>query len=138
MMTSGSPILAVLDTNVVVSALISPGVPPARILGSVGRKVFVPLYDARIIAEYRDVLTHPRFGLASADIERFIGQLMNFGWAVEPTAWAGPMADESDHKFIEVARAVSGKLVTGNQRHFPDEAWVVSPAVFWTMLEDGA
>lgn len=128
------PIVAVLDTNVIVSAFINPGGPPGRILAGMGRGAFVAAYDARMIAEYQAVLTRPRFGLDPADVERFVREFMARGWAVEPTVWTAPMADESDRVFVEVAQGAGGLLVTGNIRHFPDEPWVMSPSSFWSLL----
>jgi len=129
-----SPLVAVLDTNLVVSAFISPGGPPARILAALGRRAFVPAYDARIVTEYRVVLTRPRFGLDPADVDRFIHEFMGRGWAVEPSVWTAPMADESDRVFVEVAKGAAALLVTGSQRHFPHEPWVVTPSEFWSLL----
>ena len=130
-----APIVAVLDTNVVVSAFINPGGPPGRILASLGRRAFIPVYDARVVTEYRDVLKRPRFGLDPGDVDRFIDGFKRFGWAVEPGVWTEPMIDESDRVFVEVARGASALLVTGNTRHFPVEPWVVSPSTFWALLE---
>ncbi|MDR0848808.1 MAG: PIN domain-containing protein [Propionibacteriaceae bacterium] len=129
-----TPIVAVLDTIVVVSAFLTPGGPPGRILGALGWRAFIPAYDARVIAEYRTVLSRPRFGLDLTDVDRFITQFMNRGWAIEPTVWTEPMVDESDRVFVEVAKAAACILVTGNMRHFPAEDWVVSPADFWAVL----
>jgi len=130
-----APIVAVLDTNVVVSAFINPGGPPGRILASLGRRAFIPVYDARMITEYRNVLSRPRFSLDPVDVGRFIEGFMRFGWAVEPGIWTQPMVDESDRVFVEVARGASALLVTGNTRHFPAEPWVMAPSSFWALLE---
>ena len=50
---------AVIDTNILVSALWSPGGPPAQILGLVLQGTVRPCYDYRIMEEYRDVLNRP-------------------------------------------------------------------------------
>ena len=56
---------AVVDANVLVSAMLSPHGPPAQVVGLALQGVVVPLYDGRILAEYRDVLgragMEPRF-----------------------------------------------------------------------------
>ena len=128
------PLVAVLDTNVVVSVFLNPGGTPARILASLDSKTYVAAFDARIIAEYRAVLLRPRFGLASQDVQRFVKEFMTRGWPVEPALWSGAMVDESDRTFVEVALAASAILVTGNARHFPQEPWVKTPSAFWAML----
>ncbi len=101
---------------------------------SLGRRAFVPVFDARIIDEYRVVLSRPRFGLDLADVERFIRAFMSRGWAVEPGEWPHPMSDESDRVFLEVSRGASAVLATGNLRHFPQQPWVMSPSAFWDLL----
>jgi len=128
------PLVAVLDTTVVVSAFLSPAGPPARLVLSLGRAAFVAAYDARVIAEYRSVLSRPRFGLDPADVDRFIRGFVARGWAVEPAEWTEQMIDESDRVFVEVARGAQGFLVTGNARHSPAEPSVVSPAAFWSLV----
>jgi putative PIN family toxin of toxin-antitoxin system len=122
----------VIDTNVVVSGLLNPHGPSARVLDAVldGRVKLV--YDARILAEYRDVLLRPRLKLTPEKVQAFLnglrGQLM-----VTPTvaAVAGPDAD--DIVFVEAALATIDKtIVTGNLAHYPPEilhdARVLTPA----------
>ena len=109
----------VLDTNVVVSGVISPHGCPGRILEAVLTKTFVLLYDDRILAEYRSVLKRPEFGFKSADIEPFLGFVMSSGHlvAVEPVNLVLP--DPTDVPFIEVAMAGDADaLITGNIKHF--------------------
>jgi putative PIN family toxin of toxin-antitoxin system len=52
----------VLDTNVIVSALINPNGTPGRILASILNGKVKILYDNRIIFEYIDVLSRKDFG----------------------------------------------------------------------------
>ena len=51
-----------LDTNVLVSGLLSPFGPPGEIVRMVSSGAVVLCLDARIFAEYDDVLARPRFG----------------------------------------------------------------------------
>lgn len=55
-----------IDTNVVVSGLLSSGGPCASVLDGVTDGRVMVVYDARILAEYRDVLCRPRLGLKPA------------------------------------------------------------------------
>ena len=57
-----------LDTNILVSALISSFGPPARILDMVLLGDLRLVYDDRILAEYREVLARPRFGFDLNDV----------------------------------------------------------------------
>ena len=56
----------VLDTNVLVSGLLSPHRPPGEIVRLVSGGLVSLCLDARIVAEYRDVLARPRFGFDQA------------------------------------------------------------------------
>lgn len=127
--------ILVVDTNVVVSALLSPRGAPGRVLDLVLGRALDLAVDDRILAEYRAVLTRPRFGFDAADVEA----LMTFLVATAVPAFARPLStrlpDEADEAFPEVAIAArADALVTGNLRHYPvaDRAGVLvmSPAEF--------
>ena len=51
----------VVDTNVLVSALIQPLGKPAQVLALVRSGALTLLHDERILAEYGEVLRRPRF-----------------------------------------------------------------------------
>ena len=52
----------VIDSNVVVSAMLSPHAPPAQVIRLALQGDLGLLYDGRILAEYREVLMRPKFG----------------------------------------------------------------------------
>jgi putative PIN family toxin of toxin-antitoxin system len=111
----------VIDTNVVVSGLLNPNGPPARILDAMldGRVKLV--YDARILAEYRDVLRRPRLKLKPEAVATFLealrGQML-----VTPSNIVSTGPDIDDLIFIECALAAPDKtIVTGNLADYPDE-----------------
>lgn len=54
--------LAVLDTNVVVSGLLKPYSSAGYIVRLVAEGALQVAYDARILLEYREVLARPKFG----------------------------------------------------------------------------
>ncbi len=111
--------LWVIDTNIVVSGLLNPHGASARVLDAVldGRVKLV--YDARIMAEYRDVLHRPRLKLAPEKITAFLSGLQSqMVVTPSPLAAAGPDAD--DIVFVEAALATSDKtIVTGNLADYP-------------------
>ncbi|CAN5587999.1 hypothetical protein BH24DEI1_BH24DEI1_17740 [soil metagenome] len=82
------------------------------------------MYDDRLLAEYRQVLSRPRFPFAPTEISA----LLDFIAAEGELVIAPPIAatlpgqswpDESDLPFLEVALAGRAEmLVTGNARHF--------------------
>jgi putative PIN family toxin of toxin-antitoxin system len=109
----------VIDTNVVVSGLLVPRGPSARVLDAVldGRVKLV--YDARILAEYRDVLYRPRLKLAPDKIQAFVAGLKR-QLSVTPKAISATAPDADDLVFIEAALATTDKtIVTGNLAHYP-------------------
>jgi putative PIN family toxin of toxin-antitoxin system len=109
----------VIDTNVVVSGLLSANGPCARILDAVVQGRVNLVYDARILAEYRDVLCRPRLKLKPALVMHFLEALSGqFLVTAERAVAGGP--DPDDQKFVEVALAVPDRtIVTGNLADFP-------------------
>jgi putative PIN family toxin of toxin-antitoxin system len=109
----------VIDTNVVVSALLSPHAPPAEVLRLSLQGELVMLYDHRILAEYRDVLSRPVFGFDPDDISALVNGVEWTGELVFAKALAIELPDPDDTPFLEVAVAGGADaLITGNVRHF--------------------
>jgi putative PIN family toxin of toxin-antitoxin system len=109
----------VLDTNVLVSALLSPRGAPARVLDRIFMGDHVLLLDDRILAEYAEVLARPRFGFAPRDVAALLAWIEAWGEPVAAEPLRIRLADPDDLPFVEVA--VTGRadaLVTGNPRHF--------------------
>jgi uncharacterized protein len=112
----------VLDTNVLVSAMLGPGRVPDQLLSLLVSQRIAILYDARIRAEYADVVMRPKFrAIPVARRERLLAEVSALG--VEPSNivhYEGPLDDDDDRMFVEVARAGAAyALVTGNLRDYP-------------------
>lgn len=123
----------VLDTNVLVSGLLSAGGPPGRILDGVMAGALGLVLDDRIAREYRAVLARRRFGF-DRELREVV---LRFLETTAERALAPPLdvqcADPGDQPFLEVAVAAGvDALVTGNRRHFPTRASVpiLGPAEF--------
>ena len=111
----------VIDTNVVVSGLLTPGGPSARVLDAVLEGRIRMVYDARILAEYRDVLRRPRFKLNPEAIDAFLGGVRG-QMLVAPVPIPATGPDPDDLIFIEAALAVPERtIVTGNLADFPEK-----------------
>ena len=113
----------VLDTNVLVSGLLSPQGAPATVLRSVLAGSVSICVAERILSEYRIVLARSKFDF---DVER-VAVLLGFLEATGEPVLAPPLnlslADPSDEAFVEVAVASAADfLVTGNLKHFPAES----------------
>lgn len=112
--------LIVLDTNVLVSGLLSPFGPPARVLDQVLSNTVQVAYDDRILDEYAEVLSRPVFHFEPGDSSALIEHIRLNGLHVSPAPLAPhDWPDQGDVPFAEVAvGASSNALVTGNVRHF--------------------
>ena len=116
----------VVDTNVLVSGLLQAHGPSGQIVRWLATGTLSLCHDARILAEYHDVLRRPKFRFDPALVDHLLGYLEQRG---EPIA-AGPLTlhldDPDDEPFLEVAVAAQVPyLVTGNSRHFPAKAGTV-------------
>lgn len=121
---------AVLDTNILVSALLRPDGNPAAVLNLALNGNIALCWDSRLIAEYREVLLRPKFGFESKDVEALLDYILHAGISVVPAPCAAEFADGDDRKFYEVAKCAGAMLITGNKKHFPDEPGIMTAAEF--------
>ena len=126
--------LVVLDTNILVAALLSPFGPPARVLDLVLSGDLRAAYDDRLLAEYREVLARPKFSFAPAEVAVVLAYLEADGERVTARPLACDLPDPDDLPFLEVAAQVGAVLITGNTAHYPQAsrgaAQVVTPGEF--------
>jgi putative PIN family toxin of toxin-antitoxin system len=128
-------VIIVLNTNILVSGLLRPHSKPATILRLVATGALRLAYDERILAEYREVLTRPKFPFSPQQIRVFLEQVEADGVAVAALPLNVSMPDPDDLPFLEVAVATrADALLTGNPRHYPARArhgvTVLDPAAF--------
>lgn len=114
------PLLVVLDTNILVSALLRSFGPSARILDLVLAGALRVAYDDRILAEWREVLHRERFGFPAPEVAAVLRYLEQAGMRVSATVVA-QLPDPDDAAFLEVAATCGAALVTGNERHYPPD-----------------
>jgi len=129
----------VLDTNLLVSALLKPGSVPDRLLTMIWEGAAVALYDVRVTDEYRAVLARPKFrSIDRARIDQVFARLLAQGEEIAQLAeWQGAMKDEDDRIFVEVALAGrADAIVTGNLKDYPQHLGfdVHPPATVLAML----
>jgi putative PIN family toxin of toxin-antitoxin system len=120
----------VLDTNILVSALLTPSGNPARVYRMFLSGVLTLVYSKEILAEYQDVLYRPRLCIAAADADLIFDAIRQSGELVVPVPGTEYMADEDDRIFYDAAKSTGAKLITGNKRHYPPEPFVLTPAEF--------
>lgn len=131
---------AVIDTNVLVSALFAKRVDSAPVV--IVEKVFcgtvVPVFSKEILEEYSNVLHRDKFGFDSATVDSFIMELRRRGILLDPNPVEETLPDMKDVPFYAVTLSSGADetyLVTGNLKHFPVKPFVVTPAQFLEILE---
>ena len=131
-------IRAVLDTNVVVSALISPAGPLADLLDLAALQRFRCYVSEEILHEYLEVLGRAHLKLDEHKTFRAIERLKEAAILVKPQKKLLACTDSGDNKFLECAlEARADYVVTGNARHFPvrfQGVRVIIPRRFLTLL----
>lgn len=109
----------VIDTNVIVSGLMTPSGSSAQIIDAILNGQVKLVYDSRILKEYRDVLSRPRLKLPPMKIQALLVS-MHRQLLVSPSVSGIIGPDSDDIIFIEAALATTDKtIITGNLMHFP-------------------
>lgn len=125
-------IYAVIDTNVMVSALLSrnPDAATVKVFKTVSDgRIICPLFNLEIIEEYMDVLSRDKFKLPIQHIESVVNKILQFGIMAERIHCTEEFPDLDDVVFYKVALSKEDAyLVTGNTKHFPKSPIVVTPA----------
>ena len=131
---------AVIDTNVLVSALISNHADAAtvQLVGRVISGEIVPVYSNEIMSEYREVLGRKKFKFDRDLINYILMAVEKYGIMVEPSAIEVILPDMTDLPFYEVVmdkRKDGAYLVTGNLKHFPAQPFIVTAREMLTILD---
>jgi uncharacterized protein len=125
----------VLDTNVLVSGLLSPFGTCGEIVRMLTSGLVVLCVDARILLEYDEVLHRRKFGIDPSRVDTLIEYIQNVAEVHATVPLDDPLPDADDSPFLEVALSSGASyLVTGNLQHFPKRSRsglaVVSPKTF--------
>lgn len=131
-------IYAVIDTNVLVSALFTRNTEAAtvRVLNAMFMGKLVPLYNDEIIAEYEDVLRRSKFHFTPVLVNKYLKSIRKIGIQSEIVHSDESFPDKDDVVFYEVALSKEDAyLVTGNKKHFPKTPIVVTPAEMLEILQ---
>lgn len=131
---------AVIDTNVLLSALLSKNEDSAtvRVLDAVFEGKIIPLYHQDILDEYDEVLHREKFHLQEEIIRTVLDAVRQYGVEVFPQPTGAVLIDIDDLVFYEVAmekRDDGAYLVTGNQKHYPFKGFIITPAEMIAIIE---
>lgn len=125
---------AVIDTNVLVSALLRFDSVPGQIVREATGGSVTPLYNSEILAEYEEVLHRAKFHFKESEIEIVLSAIQEYGMNVSSDIQKDKefeLPDPDNTIFYEVAMAkrksTDTYLVTGNTKHFPVNPFVVTP-----------
>ena len=123
--------LAVIDTNVLVSALLAKHSDSATVIltEKMLRGEAIWLYSDDILREYREVLCRKKFGFDFRLIDRLLKAIEYYGIRIDPAATGETLADMKDLPFYEVVsekKEDGAYLVTGNLKHFPVRPYIVT------------
>jgi putative PIN family toxin of toxin-antitoxin system len=133
---------AVIDTNVLVSAMLKWDSTPGNILELAFGGTIIPLLNASIVSEYREVLARPKFHLMQDIIDSVVGELERQGLYVDAEKLDIELPDPKDRVFYEVVmeerKSEDAYLVTGNSKHFPAKPFVVTPRQMLDLILDNA
>jgi uncharacterized protein len=132
-------IRVVLDTNIIVSALLQPLGPPAQVfLLALGDSVRLCI-SGSVYAEYEAVIRRPRFRRTEETILSTLQAIRDQGLWVKPTDAVRACSDPDDDIFLECAQAArAAYLITGNTKDFPLrwlDTSIVAPREFLDVLE---
>jgi len=125
----------VLDTNVLVSGLLTPFGTCGEIVRMLTSSEIVPCVDSRILLEYHDVLRRPKFDIDGRKLDVVTDHIQHASEVHATVPLDTHLPDEDDNPFLEVTLSSGAEcLVTGNLNHFPKRcragSRVLSPRQF--------
>jgi uncharacterized protein len=111
----------VLDTNVMVSGLLTPFSPCGEIVRMASSGELTLCLDARLLGEYAEVLGRPRFQFDVALVSALLDHVAHTGVLVSASPLVASLPDPEDAAFLAVAIEGDAEcLITANLKHFPD------------------
>ena len=130
-----------MDTNVLVSGLLTPFGLCGRIINLVTSREIILCVDARVLIEYEEVLKRPKFKIDPVLVETLLDFIESASEAYSTIPLKNSLPDPDDNPFLEVAIASQAAcLMTGNLKHFPNNLLcgvnVLSPRDLFELLSD--
>lgn len=120
---------AVIDTNVLVSALLSPKNDSAtvQVIEKVLKREIIPLYSDKILSEYTNVLHRKKFNFSKDAVDYLVEAIKTFGILKNPS-------DNEIYKII--LEDEYNYLITGNIKHFPKSSRVITAREMINLIEN--
>lgn len=133
---------AVIDTNVLVSAMLKWNSIPGNVMELTFDGPIVPILNEQIVKEYREVLVRPKFHFTEEIVRDVLEDIQGKGIYVDAEHLDIELPDPKDQVFYEVVmekrKTEDAYLVTGNIRHFPKKAFIVTPREMIDIILSGS
>ena len=132
---------AVLDTNVIVSAMLKADSVPGMVTAEAMKGDIIPVLNNEILAEYENVLRRPKFKFEERAVRVFIDDLKRRAVYIDTGITEYLLPDPKDVIFyavlMEKRNDDEAYLVTGNLKHFPARTFIVTPREMLDILQEG-
>lgn len=129
----------VIDTNVIVSSMLKKISIPGKIVHHALHGKIIPLLNEKLLEEYEEVLSRPKFKNSPEDIREFLDDVVERGNFIDAKEFEDELPDPKDKIFYWVTltarEEVEAYLVTGNLKHFPIKPFIVTPREMLDILE---
>ncbi len=131
---------AILDTNVLVSAMLKRGSVPNHVVMEALNGDIIPVLNEEIFSEYEEVLKRPKFKFNTESVRVFLEELKYRAIYSDVALVEENIIDAKDVVFyavlMEVRKEEEAYLVTGNLRHFPVRTYIVTPKEMLDILRE--
>jgi putative PIN family toxin of toxin-antitoxin system len=132
-----------IDTGVIVSAVLRDRDPEAVVLFVVAQPDWEWIISTDILAEYRNVLSRPKFDLPDKVRQRWFHMFDTLTTLVEVDTSIDFPRDQKDAKFLACALAVNAEFFITGDRDFSEaqkivKTTILSVALFKKLIMDAA
>lgn len=129
----------VIDTNVIVSALIQRSYPYLIVNEAFSNKNIRICISEELLEEYVDVLNREKFKKFpdfEANTQALLVDIVNYALMYSPKTKINVISDKDDNKLLEVSEAANAHfLITGNHNDFTMKRYkttkIVTPKEYW-------
>lgn len=132
-------IYAIIDTNVLVSALLSWDSVPGSVLEQALTGEITPVLSVEILDEYDEVLKRPKFSFDDSLVQLVLDGIIQRAVFIDPIETNALLPDVNDMVFYDLTITArennkNAYLVTGNLKHFPEDPFILSPREMLDMV----
>ena len=131
---------AIIDTNVLVSAMLKTGSVPGQVMAEALNGDIIPVLNDGIIAEYEDVLNRPKFHFDKRAVRVFMNEIKKRAVYTDAGAIEEDIPDPKDVVFyavlMEKRKDDEAYLVTGNIKHYPMRTYIVTPREMLDIIQE--